>query len=297
MTLLHASHLSAGYGPVPAIEDVTLSVEAGDYIGIVGPNGSGKTTLLRALLGLLPAAPVTSPYGKRLLPSSATGASIGYLPQIAQLPFRRFPADVREVVASGRTAHLRFPKRLGSADQTAIDHALDRLELQPIARRMIGELSGGQFQRVCLARALVAEPELLILDEPTSALDPAFREQFYDLLTRLNREEHTAILLVTHDSATVGAYASRLLYIDQKIVFDGTFSDFCHSPRMTEYFGPAAQHLLCGRHVHDPPEVRHEPLSRRAEHGLHAASASSPEPSLRSAAPASASSWSCAGRR
>ena len=115
---------------------------------------------------------------------------------------------------------------------------------------MIGELSGGQFQRVCLARALAAEPELLILDEPTSALDPAFREQFYDLLTRLNRENNTTLLLVTHDSATVGAYASRLIYIDQKIVFDGTFADFCHSPRMTEYFGPAAQHLLCGRHVH-----------------------------------------------
>ena len=250
MTILRAANLSAGYGPVPAIDAVDLSVAAGDYVGIVGPNGSGKTTLLRALLGLLPAQTGTVELWGVPLAGFRDWRKIGYLPQTAQLPFRRFPADVREVVASGRLAHLRFPKRLGPADQQAIRRTLDLLDLEPLAHRMIGELSGGQFQRVCLARALAAEPELLILDEPTSALDPAFREQFYALLARLNRERKTAILLVTHDSATVGAYASRLVYIDQRIVFDGTFSDFCHSPRMTEYFGPAAQHLLCGRHVH-----------------------------------------------
>jgi zinc transport system ATP-binding protein len=255
MTLLRAANLSAGYGLSPAIEDITLSIEAGDYIGIVGPNGSGKTTLLRALLGLLPARTGDISLWGVPLGDFSDWCKIGYLPQIAQLPFRRFPADVREVVASGRTAHLRFPKRLAAIDQAAIDRALDLLELRSLEHRMIGELSGGQFQRVCLARALAAEPELLILDEPTSALDPAFREQFYDLLTRLNREKMTTLLLVTHDSATVGAYASRLIYIDQKIIFDGTFSDFCRSPRMTEYFGPAAQHLLCGRHVHASAEA------------------------------------------
>ena len=254
MTLLRAANLSAGYGPAPAIEAVNLSVEAGDYIGIVGPNGSGKTTLLRALLGLLPARTGAISLWDAPLAGFRDWRKIGYLPQAAQLPFRRFPADVREVVASGRLAHLRFPKRLAAADQSAIERALDLLDLRPLARRMVGELSGGQFQRVCLARALVSEPELLILDEPTSALDPAFRQRFYDLLARLNLEEKTAILLVTHDSATVGAYASRLVYIDQQIVFDGTFPDFCRSPRMTDYFGAAAQHLLCGRHRHAPAE-------------------------------------------
>jgi zinc transport system ATP-binding protein len=250
MTVLRAANLSAGYGPVPAIDSIDLAVEPGDYIGIVGPNGSGKTTLLRALLGLLPARSGTVALWDTPLADFRDWRRIGYLPQVAQLPFRRFPADVREVVASGRTAHLHFPKRLGAADHDAIDRALGLLDLHAVARRMIGELSGGQFQRVCLARALVAEPDLLILDEPTSALDPAFREQFYALLTRLNREKKTTLLLVTHDSATVGAFASRLLYIDQRVVFDGSFDDFCHSPRMTDYFGPAAQHLLCGRHVH-----------------------------------------------
>ena len=251
MTLLRATNLSAGYGATPAIEAVDLAVAAGDYLGIVGPNGSGKTTLLRALLGLLPARTGAVTLWDTPLAGFRDWRKIGYLPQSAQLPFRRFPADVREVVAAGRLAHLRFPKRLGAADRNAVERALDLLELRPLARRMIGELSGGQFQRVCLARALAAEPELLILDEPTSALDPAFREQFYALLARLNREQKTAILLVTHDSASIGAYANRLVYLDQKIVFDGTFADFCHSERMTAYFGPATQHLLCGRHVHD----------------------------------------------
>lgn len=203
VSLLSVSHLSAGYGAVPAIEDISLSIDAGDYIGIVGPNGSGKTTLLRTLLGLLPArAGDVTLWGKPLA-DFHDWKRIGYLPQLAHLPFRQFPADVREVVASGRIAHLRFPKRLGPTDQTAIDQAMDRLDLQSIAHRMIGSLSGGQFQRVCLARALAAEPDLLILDEPTSALDPAFREQFYTLLTQLNRDKGTTLLLVTHDSATV----------------------------------------------------------------------------------------------
>jgi zinc transport system ATP-binding protein len=253
MIILQASHLNAGYGASRAIEDINLSIAAGDYVGIVGPNGSGKTTLVRALLGLLPPQTGTVSLWGVPLADFRDWRKIGYLPQAAQLPFRRFPANVREVVASGRLAHLRAPKRLGPADRAAIDRALDLTGIHPLARRLVGELSGGQFQRVCLARALAAEPELLILDEPTSALDPAFREQFYALLARLNREHTATILLVTHDSATVGTYASRLIYIDQTIVFDGTFEDFCRSDRMTAYFGSAAQHLLCGRHVHDLP--------------------------------------------
>ena len=157
VSLLRAANLTAGYGAAPAIEAVDLDVAAGDYVGIVGPNGSGKTTLLRALLGLLPARTGEIALWGAPLAEFRDWRRIGYLPQAAQLPFRRFPADVREVVASGRLAHLRFPKRLGPADRDTVERALDLLDLRPLARRMIGELSGGQFQRVCLARVLADE--------------------------------------------------------------------------------------------------------------------------------------------
>ena len=252
--ILSASNLTAGYGPVPAVRGITLSIRCGDYIGIVGPNGSGKTTLLRALLGLLDASEGHVELYGAPIKTFRHWERIGYLPQAVQLPFRRFPADVREVVASGRLDRLRFPGRWTSTDRQAVDKALHLVGLTDMAGRMIGKLSGGQFQRVCLARALATEPEILLLDEPTSALDPAFREDFYSLLARLNKENQTTILLVTHDNATIGAHASRLLYIDQRLIFDGTFSDFCHSPQMTDYFGPATQHLLCGRHVPAHPD-------------------------------------------
>lgn len=248
MNLLCATHLSAGYSGQTGIADVNLCIQPGEYVAIVGPNGGGKTTLLRALLGLL--TPRTGEVRLWDVPCErfSEWQRIGYLPQATRIPFVHFPASVRDIVASGRLAHLQFPKRLRAADRMAIDRALDMLDLQPIASRRIGELSGGQFQRACLARALAADPQLLILDEPTTALDPAFREQFYALLARLHREHHTAILLVTHDTATVGNYATRLVYLDHQIIFDGSFEEFCRSEKMTAYFGPAAQHQLCGRH-------------------------------------------------
>jgi zinc transport system ATP-binding protein len=117
-----------------------------------------------------------------------------------------------------------------------------------IKNKLIGELSGGLRQRALLARALVNDPELLILDEPTTALDPETRESFYQVIKDLNRTKNTTVLLVTHDTATVGLYASRLLYLDKRIIYYGSFEDFCTSLEMTEIFGGHAQHLICRRH-------------------------------------------------
>jgi zinc transport system ATP-binding protein len=117
-----------------------------------------------------------------------------------------------------------------------------------LKKRLIGDLSGGQQQRVLLARAMVNCPELLILDEPTTALDPETREHFYGLVEDLNRNAGTTVLLVTHDTWSIGKYASRFLYIDKKIIFDGSFDEFCRSEEMTAFFGEHAQHLICHRH-------------------------------------------------
>ncbi|HXC93483.1 MAG TPA: ATP-binding cassette domain-containing protein, partial [Geobacteraceae bacterium] len=124
----------------------------------------------------------------------------------------------------------------------------DMMGIVHLKKRLIGDLSGGQQQRVLLARAMVNCPELLILDEPTTALDPETREHFYGLVEDLNRNVGTTVLLVTHDTWSIGKYASRFLYIDKKIIFDGSFDDFCRSDEMTAFFGEHAQHLICHRH-------------------------------------------------
>jgi zinc transport system ATP-binding protein len=240
--------ISVSYQSHEALRDVSFSAECGDYIGIVGPNGSGKTTLIKAIVGLAQC----SAGGIRVLgqPLRAFNqwSSVGYLPQKAAALDPRFPAIVYEIVASGILSTKAFPKKLGDGDREKIFGALEYLGVEELQSRRIGTLSGGQQQRVLLARALVNEPELLLLDEPTVALDPQTRENFYEILSRLNREKKTTILLVSHDPGTVGKYASKLMYLDRSVIFYGTFDQFCRSDAMTGYFGASSQHVICHRH-------------------------------------------------
>ena len=121
-------------------------------------------------------------------------------------------------------------------------------DVADIRDEMIGELSGGQQQRVLLARAVINRPELLILDEPTTALDPEAREKFFQTIMGLNQTRNMTIILITHDIASIGKYAFKLLYLDKQIIFYGSFEDFCVSEKMTNYFGEFTQHLICHRH-------------------------------------------------
>lgn len=236
------------YGTTHALCDVSFNVEPGDYVGIVGPNGSGKSTLVKALLGIArPDEGEVSLFGTPL-PEFNDWHKIGYLPQNLNLFNPIFPATVSEVVGLGLLAAKKFPKRMTRANAERIEETLEQMGIAELRRRLIGDLSGGQQQRVMLARALVNHPALLILDEPTAALDPETRDRFYALLADINRINSTTLILVTHDSATVGACASKLLYLDKKLIFYGTFKEFCVSPEMTGHFGDAAQHQICRLH-------------------------------------------------
>jgi zinc transport system ATP-binding protein len=167
-----------------------------------------------------------------------------------------FPATVREIVASGLLSQKRFPRRITRQDHQAVDRVLAMVGIETIQHHLIGKLSGGQKQRVLLARALVSEPDMLILDEPTTAIDPVIRAQFYQTLSDLNRQQQTTILLITHDSSTIGQYASALLYLDRQVIFYGSFQAFCSSDTMTRYFGEFAQHLICHQHdAHAVPDA------------------------------------------
>ena len=240
--------LSCSYREGRVLEDISFQVEHGDYIGIVGPNGSGKSTLIKALLGL-----VTIDRGSVELFGTALSGfcdwhKVGYLPQSLRLVNPVFPATVHETVGLGLLSLKSFPKRLNRADNEKIVETLDELGISDLKHKLVGELSGGQLQRVLLARAIVNDPELLVLDEPTAALDPETRGRFYVMIGAINRSRGVTVLLVTHDSGAIGEHASKMLYLDKKLLFYGSFDEFCCSSEMSSLFGEHSQHLICHRH-------------------------------------------------
>jgi zinc transport system ATP-binding protein len=240
--------LSCSYREGRVLEDISFQVERGDYVGIVGPNGSGKSTLVKALLGLVTISKGSATLFGTALSNFRDWNKVGYLPQSLHLVNPVFPATVHETVGLGLLSLKRFPKRLNRADHDKISTTLDKLGISDLKHKLIGELSGGQLQRVLLARAIVNDPELLVLDEPTAALDPETRGRFYAMIADINRSRGVTVLLVTHDSGAIGEHASKMLYLDKKLLFYGSFDEFCCSPEMSSMFGEHSQHLMCHRH-------------------------------------------------
>jgi zinc transport system ATP-binding protein len=246
--VLTTAGLAFQFNSTEILTDISFRLHAGDYLGIVGPNGSGKTTLIKLILGLLqPSRGGISLFGSNLA-DFKDWRKVGYLPQRINSFNPHFPATVREIVSLGLLSTKRFPRRIKRDDDTVINNSLELLDIIDIKTELIGELSGGQQQRVLIAKALVSEPELLILDEPTTALDPEAREKFFATLKNLNENKKVSIIIITHDIGTIGKYASRLLYLDKRLIFYGGFDDFCTSSEMANYFGEYSQHVICHRH-------------------------------------------------
>jgi len=244
--IIQIKNLSVKYGEIEALSDVSFDIMSGDYVGIVGPNGSGKSTLIKSILGLI-AFEGKIIFQGETLSDFILKNNIGYLPQKMSFIDQRFPATAMEIVVSGLYCRKKFPKRVTKNDYKKAGEIMETLGISGLADRSIGKLSGGQQQRILLARALIHSPKLLILDEPTVALDPQSRDTFTSIIKNLNTEHGVTILLVSHDSGSVGKYASKFLYLDRKVVFYGTFDNFCRSDEMTKYFG-SDQHIICHRH-------------------------------------------------
>jgi zinc transport system ATP-binding protein len=196
--LIEIKNVTATYDTKPVLQEVSLDVWACDFLGIIGPNGGGKTTLLKIILGLM--KPVSGDVsffenGKRV-----QMLKIGYLPQMTQMD-PRFPIAVREVVSSGLAKEKPRFRDFSAAQKERVDRLIVEMGLESLASRAIGELSGGQLQRVLLARAIVSQPQALILDEPNTYVDKKFESQLYELLNKINR--NTAIILVSHDIGTL----------------------------------------------------------------------------------------------
>lgn len=229
-------HVSFRYSGETVLDDVSLEVKKGDFLGVIGPNGSGKTTLLRLMLGLLrPTQGEIYLFGRSLADFS-DWRRIGYVPQKAGAvaSTTRFPVTVKETIA------------MEGASGAAIDRALSAVGMADHRNKLLAELSGGQQQRVFIARALASKPELLILDEPTVGVDVESQSQFYDLLKKLNREMHISLVLVSHDVDVVAHEVKTVACLNKTIVFHGQPHELAHGDFLEKLYGKNVRFVVHG---------------------------------------------------
>ena len=241
MSVVTVEGATFAYDDVPVLEDVTLDVPEGAFLGVVGPNGSGKSTLLELVLGLRrPDSGSVRLFGEPAH-EFAQGERIGYVAQSATTTIRDIPVTVREVVTMGRYPH-RLVGALSAADREVVDAAMEQVGIEDLADRRLTRLSGGQRQRAFIARALAGEADLLVLDEPTVGVDSESREAFYDLVHDLN-DEGLTVLLVEHDIGVVTTYATEIACLNRRLYFDGDPEEFVATDALAEAYG-TDQHVL-----------------------------------------------------
>ncbi len=210
--IIQINNIWANYGKRDILQDVSLIIEENDFLGIIGPNGGGKTTLVKILLGLLKPEKGSIIFYQNGKPVDKI--IMGYLPQFSQID-KKFPISAREVILSGLAHKKSVFNKYNHNDYKRVDEIINQLGLNGIENRQIGQLSGGQLQRVLLGRAIVAHPQLLILDEPNTYLDSEGEERLYDSLEQINKE--SAIILVSHDLSSIKRYAKRIALVDTSL--------------------------------------------------------------------------------
>ena len=224
-------HVDLGYEDHDAVVDLSLEINPGDYLCVVGENGSGKSTLIKGLLGLL------KPAGGTLLVSEELKKSgIGYLPQQTAAQ-KDFPATVYEVVISGTLSRRGNRPFYSKEEKRLAQSGMDRMGIRNLEKHCYRDLSGGQQQRTLIARALCATDKMLILDEPITGLDPSAIQEFYQMIRRLNREDHITIVMVSHDVRNVMSEANKILHMQQRVLFYGTPADYLHSSAGKAFLG------------------------------------------------------------
>jgi zinc transport system ATP-binding protein len=239
----------ASYRDRLVLEDVSLAIPRGNFLAIIGPNGSGKTTLLKVILGLIrPDAGEVRVFGRAPWRLEGERARIGYCPQ-GQSVDVNFPVRAGEVVLMGRYGRIGLLRRPAAEDRAAARRTMERVGVADLAERPIARLSSGQRQRVFLARALVAEPELLLLDEPTTGVDVASSESLYELLRGLHRQGIT-IVVVSHDIGVVASYVDTVACVNRRLVAHGRPSEVFASDALEKMYGCDAILFHHGRVPH-----------------------------------------------
>jgi len=235
--VLETRDLHCGYEGREVLSGVDIVLRRGEFLGMIGPNGSGKTTLLRALAGRLPPTAgevLLDGAPMRSTPRREVARMLAVVPQITSPPFE---FTVGEVVAMGRTPHLGRLQSEGPEDRAAIERALALTHTQRLRDRPVTELSGGEFQRVVIARALAQESPVMLLDEPAAHLDIGHQVEIFDLLLRLNRDEERSLLCVSHDLNLAARYCDRLIAIaGGKVAAEGAPAEVLTEERVSDLY-------------------------------------------------------------
>ncbi len=238
-TVIELEHVFFAYQHHLILEDVSLEVQRGEFLAIIGPNGAGKTTLLKLMLGLLkPQKGNIYLFGKPISLWNKTKNRIGYVPQTVKID-TSFPINVKEFVMTGRYGMLRGAARPQRGDWQIVEKVIGEIGIAKVAHRQIGELSGGQRQKMLIARALAGEPEVLILDEPMTAIDPESMEGVYELLKRLHQQNFT-IITVSHDVGVVAQYSDNIACVNRKVVKHGRPEEVLQEEVLTAMYGKEA---------------------------------------------------------
>ncbi len=213
MPIIEIKDLNVGYPNKPdVLKNVSFTVYSDDFLGIIGPNGGGKTTLLKAILGLI--EPISGEINFFDNGKKVNHINIGYLPQMSQID-KKFPINVQDVILSGLTLSGRGFKHYTSKDKQRAHIIAKDMGIEDLLNRAIGNLSGGQLQRVLLGRAIIDNPKLIILDEPSSYVDKLFETNFYKLLGEINK--NIAIMLVSHDVGTIISQVKNIACVNQTL--------------------------------------------------------------------------------
>jgi zinc transport system ATP-binding protein len=238
--ILSVQHVSFSYDKAPILEQASFSIEKGEFIGIFGPNGGGKTTLLKLLIGILkPDSGMIRLFGKD--PQESRG-EVGYVPQVLRFD-RDFPISALEVVLMGALSTMNWWGSYPKEAMTAAHEALERVGLLDFAQAPFGTLSGGQAQRVLIARAIMNKPQILILDEPTASVDPQAEREIHHLLSELNRS--LTVIMVTHDLQSIIDKAKRLLCVHRQVTS-------MHAQEVCEHFALGLYHTPLTSRDHFP---------------------------------------------
>ena len=226
----------------PVLDGVTLSLESGEWLAVIGPNGAGKSSLLKAMAGLVDHSGAITINAEIETPGDGRPPPAAVVAYVAQRPVLPPGMTVAEYVLLGRSAHLGWLAAESRHDRQLVDDVLDRLALAPFAERSVTDLSGGEVQRVTLARALAQQAPILLLDEPTSALDIGHRIAVLELVDRLRLSGRLTIVSAMHDLGTAGRFADRLALLHEgSLVASGTPSEVLTEPILSRFYDTEVQ--------------------------------------------------------